>query len=106
MRAGQLDRRITIRSRGTIQSAATGAVSEVFTDLVTLWAAKLDERGRQFAAARQMNAETTDVFEIRWYAGITELHQIASDGREYDILHVAEVGRRKGMHLLAKAKTS
>jgi SPP1 family predicted phage head-tail adaptor len=106
MRAGKLDRRITLQSRATSKSATTGAVSEVFADLVSVWAERQDLRGREFIAARQVNADVTTRFRIRWRSGITELHRIVDGAAVFDIAHVAEIGRRQGLEILATAKTS
>jgi SPP1 family predicted phage head-tail adaptor len=106
MRAGQLDRRVTLQSRTTVKSATTGAVSEVFTDLVTVWAQRTDLRGREYFAAQQINADVTAKFRIRWRSGITELHRIVDGTTTFDIANVAEIGRREGLEILATAKTS
>lgn len=106
MRAGSMDRRVTLQSRTNSKSVTTGAVSEVFTDLATVWAERKDLSGREFIAARQVNADVTTRFRIRWRAGITELNRIVDGAAVFDIVNVAEVGRRKGLEILATAKTS
>jgi SPP1 family predicted phage head-tail adaptor len=107
MRAGELDRRITLQTRSTSKSGTTGSTSEQFTTLATVWAQVKDLRGREFAAARQVNAEITTVFRIRWRTGVNELGRILYNGRTYDVVAPpAEIGRREGLEIMATAKTS
>lgn len=101
--AGRLDRRITISRRTTTQDALGGVV-ETWSPLCTVWAACRPLTGREYFAAMQVNAEIAMEFTIRWREGITPLDRVTFDGRDYDVVHVAEIGRREGLLLLGKAR--
>lgn len=103
--AGQLDRRITIESRVVTQSG-TGAAGETWTTFATVWAGKRDLSGREYFEARQDQAEVTTEFTIRYLAGLKREMRILLDGDTYDIRHVAEIGRRAGQKVLARAQVA
>lgn len=103
MRAGELDRYITLQTNTPSQSA-TGEVSESWGTLAQVWARKVEKGGREFAAAQQINAETQVMFRIRYRSDVTPSNQLTYDSVTYDILHVAEVGRGVGLDLLCKAQ--
>ncbi len=103
MRAGRLDRTITIRSI-TETPDGFGGITRTETVLGTVPAEKTDLTGREYFAAAQVNAEITTRFTIRYGLTVTPLHRITCDGRDYDILHVAEIGRREGLQIMAKAR--
>lgn len=104
MRAGRLDRRVTLQSRTLAQDAATGQNVETWSDLATVWASKRDVRGREFIAAQGTNADADTVFEIRYMPGLSVLNRLVYDGVTHDIVHVAEIGRREGLQLVCTAK--
>lgn len=102
MRAGKLDRRITLQTRTAVQSVS-GEYTETFANLATVWAEVTDLRGREFFAAQQKNADVTTRFRIRWRDDVTVLHRIQYESRNYNIVHSAEIGRREGLELLAES---
>jgi SPP1 family predicted phage head-tail adaptor len=105
MRAGDLDRLVTIQSRSTTQSSS-GAVSEVFTTIAEAWAKVKDLRGDEVASARAVNANVTTRITMRYRDDVDELSRILWNGRIYDVKSVAEIGRREVLEILAEAKTS
>lgn len=103
MRAGRMDRRITIERRADVQDAAGEPVPG--WDLVAeRWAQKRDVRGRERFAAEQEIGEETAVFVIRWLAGIDSSMRIRHDGKVYGIVGLAEIGRREGLEITATAQ--
>lgn len=42
-------------------------------------------------------------FRTRWFAGISETDKLVSDGVEYDVKGVLEIGRREGLEIAAEA---
>ncbi len=102
MRAGRLDRRVTIRSR-TTAADAQGQQIETWSDVDTVWASKRDLRGREYFAAQSMNADVTTVFEMRYRADVTVLHRLVCEGLTYDIQDVSEIGRRQGLQVICRA---
>ena len=103
--AGQLDRRITIENR-TVTQSATGAPTETWATFATVWAGKRDLRGREYFEARQDQAEVTTEFTIRYLTGLQREMRIRYDGDTYDIMHVAELGRRAGQTIMARAQVA
>ena len=103
MRAGALDRRITIERPAEVQDAAGQPVPG--WDLVAeRWAQKRDVRGRERFAAEQTIGEETAVFVIRWLAGIDATMRVVHDGKVYDIQGLAEIGTRDGLEITATAQ--
>lgn len=98
-----MDRRIQLLSVTTTQDTAGGPV-EATSPLATVWAEAKDLLGREFTAAQQTNAEITTRFRIRYRADLTPQHRIAWDGRSYDIVNIAEIGRREGLEINARAR--
>ena len=102
-KAGALDRRVTLRAKTTLNDDL-GQPVDTWADVVTLWAEKTDLRGREFFAAQAVNAEIETRFRLRWRAGVTAALRLVCDDRDYDIVSVAELGRREGLELMCKAR--
>lgn len=102
MRAGKMDRRVTIQSRSTAADAQ-GQQIETWTAVATVWASKRDLRGREYFAAQAVNADVNTVFEIRHRTDVTVLHRVVCEGVTYDIQQVSEIGRRDGLSLICRA---
>lgn len=92
LEVGKLDRRITIQSATTAPDAY-GEPIETWSDLATLWAQVVPLGGREFFEARQVNAEQTVRFRIRYRADITREMRVIYDGLTYGI-EAAEEDRR------------
>ena len=103
MRAGRLDRRVTIQTR-TLTRNSYGEQVETWADDDTVWGERFDLRGREFFAARQVSADVTTRFRLRYRTGLTVLHRLVCDGVTYDIHQVSEIGRRQGLEILASAR--
>ena len=103
MRAGQLDRRITLRAPTATQDAA-GQQIDTMSVVATVWANEFPLRGEEGFAAAQKYGEVTTRFRIRYLAGITVRHDLVYDGRTYDIKAVLPIGRRVGLELIACAR--
>lgn len=103
MRIGRLDRKITIQQT-TESRTATGGVSDSWATISggEVWAEKRDLRGYEFFNARQVNVEADTMFTIRYLSTVTEKMRIVCDSVNYDILHIAEIGRRKGQQIYAR----
>ena len=106
MRAGRLDRRITFEEVSEVQSSS-GAPAPTWAALATdptVWAGVRDLNGDELYAARQVNAEITTRFTLRWRSDITRKMRINYEGKLYDIHHIAELPRRRGLQILAAAQ--
>src|SRR5690554_282087 len=103
MRAGDLDRRITINRAGSVTNAY-GEIVETWADLATVWA-KVEpiSDGERWRAA-EVAAHVTTRFTIRWGLGVTPQDRILYEGREFEIAGVKEIGRREGQEITASAR--
>lgn len=103
MRAGTLDRRITLMKPTAVQDSY-GAMVDGFTSDGTVWAnVKQIDAGESFQDD-QHTAKKTVVFTIRYRAGVAPTWRVVFDGETYDLHDVAEVGRREGLALTGYAR--
>jgi SPP1 family predicted phage head-tail adaptor len=102
MRAGRLDRRVTLQSR-VLTRNSQGEEVVTYTDLGDVWAEKQDLRGREYFTAQQVSADISTRWRIRYVEGLTALNRLVYEGINYDIQHVAEIGRREGLELFTRA---
>lgn len=107
MRAGEMDRRLTLRQR-TVEANAANEDVETFIDLATVWASKKDVSDAERVAAQQVGSEITTRFQIRWspdWSALNPKDRCACEGREYEITGSKELGRRAGIEITAVART-
>lgn len=101
MRAGLLDRRITIQRKSITQSDS-GEEVVTWATVATVWVQKIENRGEERFAARQFVGHAIRTFRFRWSSvakEVTTEHRIVFDGRAFDITDVREVGRREGIEV-------
>ena len=98
MRAGDLDRRISIE-RFTSTVSDTGEPIETWANLATVWAKVDQQSGREFFATVQEVSERKVVFRIRWIEGLIVLDRVVCDGVMHDIHEVRRLGRKEGVEL-------
>ena len=103
MRAGLLDRQITIEEATTAQDSY-GQPLETWTTFAVVWAAKVDIKARERFTANQPLAEETTRFRIRYLDNLTPQMRVRHDGKVYDIQGIAELGRRVGLEITARAQ--
>lgn len=101
---GRMDRRITIQQLTQGVGEEYGEPTETWSDWSTVWANVYYGGGREFEAARQLNAEIDTQFQIRYRAGMLPTMRIVYEGRYYDIYRIDEVGRRSRWNIWAKAR--
>ena len=101
MRAGKLDRRITIES-ATLSVNAVGESVKAWATLDTVWAGVSALSGKEYVGAAQVVGEEQLIFRIRYRTDVTLHNRIIYNSEEYDIQHIAEVGRRQGLDLVGK----
>jgi SPP1 family predicted phage head-tail adaptor len=102
MRAGALDRRVTIQRKTVIQDPY-GEEIETWTDLATVSAQVTQQSGREFLAAETVQAVVRVLFRLRWIADIQATDRVIYGGRSHDIQEVKELGRREGLDLMTVA---
>lgn len=105
MRAGSLDRRVTILRR-EVSRNAHGEQVEEYEVLETVWAQKLDATGRELFTSQTTIAEGTARFRLRYRSDMLATDRLSYDGREYDIVQIAELGRREGTEIVAVARVT
>lgn len=115
MRAGDLDRRVTVQELIETQDEF-GQPIQSWETVATVWAQVQQQSGREFFAAQQTVSERRTVFRLRWLEGITVTHRVVypavADGSPppepdgnaiYNINEVRELGRREGLELHSTA---
>ena len=102
--SGDLDRRITIETPQPGSKSGSGAKTPTWTEFAKRWASKRDLKGREYFEGRQDQGEVTTEFRIRYLTGLKREMRILLDGLVYDIVHIAEIGRREGQLIHARAK--
>jgi SPP1 family predicted phage head-tail adaptor len=103
MRAGNLDRRITIRQSTEVQDSY-GEEIATWSDLADVWAQRLELSGAERWNAEQVVAQIACKYRIRYRTGITVLHRLMDGTKEYDIHAVLEIGRHEGLELVVSAR--
>lgn len=102
MRAGRLDRTITIQRLAESVSPA-GTVTDTWADIATaraeLVSNTLTETGYAFGEADN----DALVFRIRFRADITTSDRVSYEGRAYDLVGIVEIGRRRALELRCEA---
>jgi SPP1 family predicted phage head-tail adaptor len=104
VRAGLLDRRICLERRFD-ETDASGQSVVRWLPLATVWA-RVEPLGGREAFGQQQWVASGDVrFKIRWRGDVTPLHRIVHEDRAYDIVTVAEDGRREALLVVGRART-
>lgn len=108
MRAGELDRRITIEryveTRGDFNEPIM-----TWEPLVTVWCAKRDASAGESYRAQSVSAQITTRFTIRYSSQVADVNpkdRIIYEGRVYNITAVREAaeGRRVALEIDAVAR--
>lgn len=106
MRAGKLDRRITIKRPGAAVDDGFGTQPGPLADYAVRWASWQPARGREIFENLGREAKSGGTFWIRYdslTAAIAETDQVQFEGRLWDIVAIQEVGRREGVELVVVA---
>lgn len=98
MRAGKMDREITVQS-GTHTVDEYGDAVFAWTDVATVRAQLIQQSTEEFISTRGADDETVVIFRIRHLDGVTTAHRVLFESRPHNIREVKLIGRRKGMEL-------
>jgi SPP1 family predicted phage head-tail adaptor len=102
LKAGNLDRRITFYEQRSTKDEFGGFVSRLYP-IATVWAAVASMAGRLIDGESQQRAAEADTrISMRYRGDITQRSIVAYQGESYDLLNVAEIGRREGLEILAR----
>lgn len=98
MRAGRLDREITLqRFTAAVEDAGTPILT--WADIATMRAQIVQQSTDEFIRGAGAVDETVIVFRLRWFDGITPADRVLFEGRHFNIKEVREIGRRRGLEL-------
>lgn len=87
MRAGQLDQRVTLQSRGSGVNAF-GEPNGSWSTVATVWGAVQPLLGREFLEGRQAEGELTTRIRIRYRTDVTPTMRAVHGAVTYDIVSV------------------
>ena len=102
MKAGKLDRRITIE-RETETVDRYGTPSATWAPIVTVWAQRITQSTDEFLAAPG-EATTAAVFRIRYRPDVRMTDRVVFEGEAFNIVETKEIGRRVGLELRCEAR--
>jgi len=98
MRAGKLDRQITIqRSTYTVDDYGSPVYSWV--DVANLRAEVVQASTEEFIRAYGASDETVIIFRTRYVEGVGNADRVQYQGEDHNIKEVKEIGRRNGLEL-------
>ena len=101
MRAGSLDRRVTLLRR-SLSRNAFGEEEVEYNAFDTVWAQKLDVTGREYFTAQRDLAVGTTRFRIRYRNDLSVTDRISYNEHVYDIKQLTELGRHEGLDIVAE----
>lgn len=107
IRAGELDRRITIQ-RALITRDAFNAEVETWTDLCTVWAKYEPVRDGEKFRAGERAADLSARFTIRHSSQVADINgrdRLIFENRTHQIINHKEIGRREGIELTTVARS-
>lgn len=99
---GVMNRRVEIQA-ATVTQDEFGQPIETWATTRTVRAARRDVRGLERLRTDQELAERTSVFTMRWFSGLNAAMRLRHDGLIWDIIGVAEIGRRVALEVTATA---
>lgn len=103
MKAGELNRRITILYDDSDTPNSYNETIPDWAELMTVWAGVETTGGGRFFAAQKVNSEVEVLFTVRHQTGIDEDMHISYDGKTYEILRLNSVnGARREIEILTR----
>jgi SPP1 family predicted phage head-tail adaptor len=103
LRAGLLDRRVRLERR-VEETDASGQSVPRWLPLAEVWA-RVEPLGGREGFGQQQFVATGDLrFTIRWRNDVTPLHRVVHDDVPYDVMSVAEDGRREALLIVARGR--
>jgi SPP1 family predicted phage head-tail adaptor len=103
VRAGLLDRRVRLERRHEVTDDS-GQVVVQWEPIADVWA-RVEPLGGREAFGQQQWVATGDLrFTVRWRDDIDPLHRVVHEGRAYDVVSVAEDGRREALLIVGRAR--
>jgi len=103
LRAGLLDRKILLERRFE-EVDSSGQAHLVWFPIAMVWARVEPLGGRENFGAQQFVATGDLRFTIRWRSDVTPLHRVTYESVPYDVVSVAEEGRREALLIVARGR--
>jgi len=104
MRAGKLDRVITIERATTVIDDA-GTPQPSWATIATLRAQIVKQSADEFIRSEGGGtSETAIVFRTRYLEGVRLDDRVTYDGASFDVKELKEIGRRRGLELRCIAR--
>ena len=103
--AGKRDRRITLLREAQVDNH--GDVQTAFTNVCTVWGSYRPLRASERFAQSGNLAQAEVEFQILYSSDVSWLSpadRLSFDGAEYEIIEVTEIGRQKGLSVIAKRR--
>jgi len=94
MKIGELGKRITLLQITTTIDE-NGFARDAEAELATVWAAVSNLHGKEYFAAKAVQAESTVKFTIRYRSGITTNMKIRFQDRLFNIIDIDDIKYRK-----------
>ena len=104
LRAGQLDRTVTIEGASDAIDA-NGTPIQTWTTLASVRAQLLEMSSTDYMRAQGASFEKVVIFRIRWLPGVTLENRVLYNGDRYLIKDIKELGRKVGLELRCEAVT-
>ena len=101
--AGKMNRSIALQSQVLGTANKYNETVPSYTTFATVWGEKTELSGTQQLLAQQNTNDKIARFRIYWRSDVNSTCRIVVDGETYQITYIAELGRRKGLLLTAKA---
>ncbi len=98
MRAGKLDRVITVHSLTTSVDPA-GTPTETWTTMATVRAQIVEASTEEYQRSYGAGGNTSVIFRTHWLGGVTTDHRVQYEGKNLNIRETKEIGRRQGLEL-------
>jgi len=98
MRAGKLDRQITIE-RKTKTKTPTGSVVETWQEVTSLRAEIVQQTATEFFTGYGEAENGMIIFRTRYLGGITTADRVTYNGTAFNLKEIKEIGRRRGYEL-------
>ena len=98
MRAGNLDRIVTIERR-TTGLDLYGTVMDTWALVANMRAQKLENATDDREGARGDTTDTVITFRMRWLDGVTLENRVTYQGQPFKITRIKEIGRHVGLDI-------
>jgi len=99
MRAGKLDRRITIQSKSEVVDAF-GERTNTWSTFLTVWSMPVQKDGKEQTSDSNRSTDRMVNFRIRYNGTITNEMRVIWESNYYKIEDIKELGRREGMIIM------